>query len=181
MLADAGAALQLLLLFYPGLLLAPALQPDAAQQLRNLPVVQDEPPKYVWGWAEWHEQLPRQQLCTVSGLKLACFCIEVRTLKQELNRLTDRAAAAAVDSVDGEQVGDDSSSGGLLLWFLWVRDVLLRELQAGVWGDTGEQVPLREQLQQQVLARVQLVHLVFSAFSALQEGEEEAEEGGVAA
>lgn len=172
MLADAGAALQLLLLFYPGLLSAPALQPDAAQQLPNLPVVRDEPPKYVWGWAEWHERLPRQQLCTVSGLKLSCFCIEARKLKHELNNLAHRAAAAEADGQVEVGSSGAEGGGGLLLWFLWVRDVLLRELQAGVWGDTGEQVPLREQLQQQVMARVQLVHLVCSAFSALQDEED---------
>jgi hypothetical protein len=141
-------------------------------------VVWDDPPKYVWGWGDWFDALDQQQLCTLSGLKLACFNISCPELKRQLHSFADLAAggAAGGEVSRGEQQGmgeGEDQGSGLLPWFFWARDVLLRELQCGVWRDSRSQMPDSEQLQQRVMARVQLAHVVLSVFEVLKGAGEE--------
>jgi hypothetical protein len=162
-IVDAAAALQMVQLFYPGLLSEPALQPAAAQALVDLPdlaIECDHPPKYAWGWGDWFDPLPLQQLCTASGLRLACFGIGDKRVKQLLQQYTAWAAAGICSS-------GGNGSGGLLSWFLWARGLLLTELQEGVAQEAGDLRPPQEQLQQQVMARVQLAHVALSVYDAL--------------
>jgi hypothetical protein len=154
----------MVLRFYPNLLSEPALQPGAAEDLVNLPdlaIESDHPPKYAWGWGDWFDPLPLQQLCTASGLRLACFSIGFKRVKQQLQEYTAWAAAGASSSSSG------GSGGGLLPWFLWARGLLLTELQSDVVQEPGDMRPPQEQLQQQVMARVQLAHIVLSVYDAL--------------
>jgi hypothetical protein len=179
LLAEPAAALMLVKLFYPGLLSEPALQPGAEGFLPNIAVERDAPPRFLWSWGEWWEPLPQQQLCCLSGLKLGCFGIQPLRLRKHLQALADAAAAAggtggtAQGGGTGGSTGGSTAAQGLLPWFLSARELLLRELLAGVWGDVQDTGGHREQLRQHIMGRVQLLHVVLSVHKVLQQAAEQ--------
>lgn len=146
--ADAAAALQMVELFFPNILSAPAFQ-AAPEALPNIAVERDEPPAYLVRWGDWHDALPQEQLCTASGLKVAVVGVP-KWLRRQLVALADAAA-------------DDDSCWGLLPFFVAARQLLMKELAEAllcVEASGGDAAAT-------IMGRVQLAHVVFSVYEVL--------------